>query len=117
MVAREVFLPRIFSPRLLIVIPMPHSKRESPWLVCLLPFVVFMAITSFEPKPPPADGKEMEKPWHGINIDYKHYPCVYSVKILATAAAMVFVWPGYRKYSRRLSWMAVVIGVVGAVLW
>jgi CAAX prenyl protease-like protein len=76
-----------------------------------------MALTSFEPKPPAADGAEPEKPWHGISIDYKYYPCVYTVKVLATAAAMVFVWPGYRQYSRRLTWLAVVIGVVGALLW
>jgi uncharacterized protein len=96
---------------------MPNSKRESPWLVCLLPFVVFMLLTSFEPGPPPADGSEEKTPWHGINISYEHYPCVYSVKILATAAAMFFVWPGSRKYSRRLTWLAVGVGVVGVVLW
>jgi uncharacterized protein len=96
---------------------MTNSKRESPWFVCLLPFAVFMLLTSFEPTPPPADGTEAAKPWHGISIDYKHYPLIYTVKILATAAAMVFVWPGYRQYSRRLTWWAVVVGVVGAVLW
>src|SRR5689334_10967258 len=96
---------------------MPNSKRESPWFVCLLPFVVFMLLQSFEPTPQPADGTEAAKPWHGISIDYKHYPCVYSVKLLATAAAMIFVWPGYRHYPRRLTWLAVVVGIVGAVLW
>jgi CAAX prenyl protease-like protein len=96
---------------------MPNSKRESPWFVCLLPFVVFMLLTSFEPTPPPADGSEVKAPWHGVSIDYKYYPCVYAVKILATAAAMFFVWPGYRQYSRRLTWLAVVVGGVGVVLW
>src|SRR5689334_5815895 len=96
---------------------MPTSKRESPWLVCLLPFVVFMLVGSFEPAPPPKPGEEVKKPWLDLGIEYQHYPCVYTVKILATAATMIFVWPGYRQYSRRLTWLAVVIGVIGVVAW
>lgn len=98
---------------------MAISKRESPWLVCLLPFVVYMAMTSLEPAAPPADGSTVEAttPWHGINLKYEHYPYIYSAKLLATAAAMIFVLPGYRQYTRRLTWMAVVVGVVGVVLW
>ncbi len=96
---------------------MNHSKRESPWLVCLLPFAVYMLLGSFEPAPPPQNGVEAAKPWLDLGIQYRHYPLVYTVKIFATAAAMIFVLPGYWQYPRRLTWLAVVIGVAGVVLW
>ncbi|MCC7083508.1 MAG: CAAX prenyl protease-related protein [Pirellulales bacterium] len=96
---------------------MPNSKRVSPWFVCLLPFVLFMALTSFEPNPPAADGSKAPTPWYGISIDYKYYPYTYTVKILATAVAMVLVWPGYLQYPRRLTWLAVIVGVIGVALW
>jgi CAAX prenyl protease-like protein len=96
---------------------MSSSKRESPWLVCLLPFAVYLLIQSIEPSPPPSDGSEATKPWHGLDIGYEHYPIIYTIKLIATAAAMVFVWPGYRQYTRRLTWLAVAIGIAGVVLW
>lgn len=96
---------------------MPNSARENPWLVCLLPFAVFMLVGSFEPAPPPTKGQQAAKPWLDLGIEYRHYPLVYTVKIALVAASMAFIWPGYRQYSCRLSWLGVTVGIVGAAAW
>ena len=95
--------------------------RESPWVVCLLPFVIFMLVGSLEPsppKPPTAEGEEAEKPWIDLGIEYRHYPLVYTAKIALVVTAMIFVWPGYRQYARGKHWaVATAVGVLGAVAW
>jgi hypothetical protein len=105
-----------------------------PWLPFLLPFVVYMVVGSFEPEPPTTFGPKPQAAladqigdtsgpkatieadnWFGLR--YAHYPIVYTVKIALTIAAMLFVWPGYRQFPFRVSLLAVVVGVVGVVLW
>jgi CAAX prenyl protease-like protein len=94
-----------------------------PWLTFLLPFVVYMLVGSFEPAAPkPArlmpDGSTQPAINHNwFGLEYKHYPIVYTVKIALTIAAMVFVFPGYRRFRFRFSILAVLVGVVGHVLW
>jgi CAAX prenyl protease-like protein len=109
--------------------------QRHPWVPFLLPFIVYMAVGSFEPSPPTvyegpsgvaqddraADGTapppaliEADN-WFGLR--YKHYPIVYSVKIVLTIAAMLFVLPGYRQFPFRISPLAILVGVVGVVLW
>ena len=48
--------------------------------------------------------------WFGM--EYKHYPVIYTVKIALTAVAIWFVLPGYRQFPFRISWLAIVVGVV-----
>lgn len=96
---------------------MPNLTRDNPWLVCLLPFAVFMLVGSLEPAPPAGDGAAAAKPMLDLAIEYHHYPLIYTAKIVLTAVAMIFVWPGYRQYPWRLNWLAVAVGVVGAVVW
>lgn len=96
---------------------MPPNVRKNPWFVCLLPFAVFMLVGSFEPAPPSGDGAAAAKAWIDLGIEYRHYPLVYTVKIVATIAAMALVWPGYREYPRRATWLGVAVGVVGAAAW
>jgi CAAX prenyl protease-like protein len=94
-----------------------------PWLPFLLPFIVYMAVGSFEPRPPKPptvlpDGTvrpAANDNWFGM--EYRHYPIVYTTKIALTIAAMVFVWPGYRQFPFRVSLLAIIFGVVGIVLW
>jgi uncharacterized protein len=76
-----------------------HGRRN-PWLDSLLPLVVYMLIGSFEPGPPPAKGAKSAS-WLDLGIEYRHYPLVYSIKILLTIAAMFCVLPGYRQISCR----------------
>jgi CAAX prenyl protease-like protein len=97
--------------------------NRHPWLTFLLPFLVYMVVGTFEPKaprPPSFRPDGTPRPvvndnWFGLS--YQQYPIVYTVKIAATAAAMLFVLPGYRQFPFRISPLAVVVGIVGVVLW
>ena len=94
-----------------------------PWLTFLLPFIVYMIVGSFEPAPPKPptlrpDGTPrpvVNENWFGL--EYQQYAFVYTVKIALTVVAMVFVLPGYRRFPLRISPLAIVVGVVGVVLW
>jgi uncharacterized protein len=89
--------------------------RKYPWLVFLLPFVVFMLVGSLEPTPEKVGGAML-----GLSISYSQYPLVYTLKILCTLVAMIFVLPGYRDGSLgffRISPLAAGVGVIGVVLW
>ena len=77
----------------------------------MLPLAVFMLVGTFEPKPDPPANPSF---W---TLPYSAYPAVYSLKILLTAAAIALVWPGYRQFSRRLSPLALAVGVAGAAVW
>ena len=50
-------------------------------------------------------------------INYRYYPHVYTGKIVLTLLVMLLVWPGYRTFPFRVSWLSVAVGVVGVVLW
>jgi CAAX prenyl protease-like protein len=86
--------------------------RKYPWLVFLLPFLVFAVVGSLEPTPDKPGGTAM-----GLAITYSQYPLIYALKIGLTIAAMIFVLPGYREFSFRISPLAVGVGVVGVVIW
>ena len=87
-------------------------QRNNPWLVFLLPFVVFMLVGSLEPSPDTVGGKSI-----GLAIPYTYYPVVYALKISMTLAAIGFVLPGYRQFPFRVGWLAIVVGVVGVFIW
>jgi membrane protease YdiL (CAAX protease family) len=87
---------------------------EHPWLTFLLPFLVYSVAALFEPAPPHVTGHEADN-W--FYMRYEHYPVVYTIKIVLTIAAMVFVLPGYWQFRIRVSPLAVVVGVVGIALW
>ncbi len=82
------------------------------WLVFLLPFLVFMLVGTLEPTAAHPGGQAV-----GLAIPYAYYPWIYTVKIALTIAAIVFVLPGYRQFPLRLSWLAILIGTIGAPLW
>jgi len=82
-----------------------------PWVTFILPLAVFMVFTQFEPTPGDTAEDSM------LGLGYGSYPLVYTVKIAATVAAMLWVLPGYRSFSFRVTWLAPLVGVVGAVAW
>jgi len=101
-----------------------------PGLTFLLPFVVYMVIGSLEPAPPKPIAQETQEAVspevrqlmadgepNRFGLRYKHYPFVYTVKIVLTIAAIVWVLPGYREFPFRISPLAIGVGVVGVVLW
>jgi CAAX prenyl protease-like protein len=98
-------------------LPLSAIARR-PWLPFLLPFIVYMAASMFEPSPP--HGREGVAPIdapNSLGIRYAHYPIVYTAKLVLTIAAMLYVLPGYRQFPFRISMLAVDVGVVGGVLW
>lgn len=85
--------------------------ESDPWLIYVLPLAVFMLVTSLEPTRP-EQGAASTWP-----IPYSWYPIVYTAKMLLTAAAVAFVWPGYRAHPRRLTWLWLPVGLVGGLVW
>ncbi len=100
-----------------------EAVARSPWQTFLLPFIIYMVLGSFEPSPPKPplvlpDGSTrpaVNQNWFGL--EYRQYPVVYTVKIALTIAAMAFVSAGYRRFPFRISWLAIVVGIVGVGLW
>jgi uncharacterized protein len=102
-----------------------------PWLPFVLPFLVFAAFTTLEPLPssPPSAGVAMDGDdasrahdsaapgASGIAIPYRYYPLIYGLKIAATAAAVVFVWPVFGSFQGRVRPLALVVGAAGVVIW
>ncbi|MBN2579103.1 MAG: CAAX prenyl protease-related protein [Pirellulales bacterium] len=86
--------------------------QKHRWLPFLLPFLVFLVVGAFEPTPDKPGGE-----FFGLSILYGYYPCVYTLRIVLTLAAMLAVLPGYREFPFRLSWWGPLVGVVGIILW
>jgi hypothetical protein len=86
--------------------------RQYRWITFLLPLAVYMLAGSFEPTPDTPGGKVI-----GLAIPYTCYPLVYTLKIILTVAAIIFVLPGYREFPLRVSRLAVLVGMVGIVVW
>jgi uncharacterized protein len=86
--------------------------RKNPWLVFLLPYVVFMLVGSLEPSPDAPGGKSI-----GLAIPYSQYPLIYTIKIAFTLAAIAFVLPGYKQFPFRISLLSIVVGIVGVFIW
>ena len=113
-----------------------------PALTFLLPFAVFMLVGSLEPTPPKQNARQndtanasSEGPLEEVmettvaeeffpddgglipRIPYAYYPWVYTLKIVLTGISMALVWPGYRTFPWRVSWLSLLVGVVGVGLW
>jgi membrane protease YdiL (CAAX protease family) len=98
--------------------------------------IVFMLLGSFEPTTPenfdPKNAENLtelraqleraealEATSEGLlpKFSYLAYPWIYSAKIGIVVLTMIAVWPGYRTFPWRVQGIAVVVGVVGVVLW
>lgn len=126
--------------------PVPAAATSEPpaplrtWLAFLLPFVVFMVITSLEPAAappaaappatapvdaapgdaaaaPPADQPKDTAKASWLGLDRSQYPLVYSVKIGLVAACLAQFWPVYRGLGGRISPWAWLVGAVGTAIW
>jgi CAAX prenyl protease-like protein len=86
--------------------------ERHPWVTFLLPFLVFMLVGSLEPTPEASGGKAI-----GLAIPYAYYPGLYTAKIALTLVAVAIVWPGYRKFPRKLTLLGILVGIVGGPLW
>jgi hypothetical protein len=110
--------------------PAGGDRGSASWLPYVLPFLVYMVVGMFEPPAPdPAIAlltPEEQKFWEEgqehtmvrlMGIRYEHYPKIYSIKIGATVLTMLLCLPGYWKFPFRISGLAILVGVVGVVLW
>lgn len=96
--------------------------------------LVYMVVGSFEPTPPEEDAppvaasqpetSETTQPYFPPEpsgflpeIPYEYYPWVYTAKIALTLIAMLAVSSGYLAFPWKFSWLSIVVGVVGVVLW
>lgn len=94
----------------------PPGWFDNPWVVFLLPLVVYLVVGSFEPPPPAQDGAEPAAAWFDLGVRYEHYPWIYGAKILLTVGAVVAVARGYPP-RRAIHPLAIVGGVAGVVAW
>lgn len=102
------------------------------WLVFVLPLLVYMLSGQLEPNPPTSSslpaasakpaaatkpGAEVSDTGFGDGFAGPRYPLVYTARLALTLAAIAFVWPGYRQFAWRFSWLSVAIGAVGVLVW
>ncbi len=115
--------------------PQPWGRmallQRQRWITFLLPLLVYMLLNSLEPAPPEAKDADKADPTAARqsapnedegkswlpSIPYEYYPIVYTIKIILTVAAIIFVLPGYREFPLRVSPLALLVGVVGIVVW
>lgn len=91
------------------------QPRLNPWLVFLLPFVIYLGLTSLEPSAVPSvDPEKPETHWLGLTSE--HYPMVYVSKLVLTMLAVVAVARGYPRWQMP-SLLSIVVGVVGIGVW
>lgn len=87
----------------------------NPWLVFLLPFVIYLGLTSLEPSAvPAADPEQSSVNWLGLAAE--HYPIVYVAKLVLTLLAVVAVARGYPRWQTP-NLLSLLVGVVGIVVW
>jgi len=97
----------------------PGLLADYPWLTFVLPFAVFMLLTMLEPKPPDPAVLAGAPPGARLHADsvYQRYPLIHTFKLVATLGTMVLVLPGYRTFPLRVSPLALLVGLVGGVVW
>lgn len=93
-----------------------------PVLPFLLPLAAYMLLATFEPSHPDPDilpGEEAAAEldnWFGLT--FAQYPIAYTVRLALSAVVLAFCWrPIIHQFPLRVSWLGVVVGVVGVVLW
>jgi len=77
--------------------------KRYPWLVFVVPFVLYMVVGQFEPTP--QAGSPLA------------YPLVYTLRIVLVVVAIAAVARGYAVFPLRLSWLAIAIGLLGGAIW
>jgi uncharacterized protein len=93
----------------------PARPALNPWLVFVLPFVIYLGLTNLEPSAvAPVDPEQPAANWLGLTAE--HYPMVYVAKLVLTLLAVVAVARGYPRWQTP-SLLSLVVGVVGIVVW
>ncbi|NCX99985.1 MAG: CAAX prenyl protease-related protein [Planctomycetia bacterium] len=92
--------------------PVPtDSGPRWPWETCLVPFVVFLVGGVLEPLP---GGGGLAG---AVGIPYAAYPLIYAVRLVATGAALAWVWRPIREWVGRTTWWPVPLGLLLVIPW
>ena len=84
------------------------------WLPYVLPLAVFLITDQVEPH---AASGQSSSSLSGLSWESVAYPLFYCVRIGLTVAAVVLVWPVYRRVPLRLSRWAMPVGILGVIIW
>jgi len=94
---------------------------KHPWVVFVLPWIIYMIMGQFEPKPPT---RQVEKAAEPTQADTEaaekfaqSYPLAYTMKMVLTGAALAIVFPVYRAFPFWIHKWAIPVGVLGGVFW
>jgi CAAX prenyl protease-like protein len=82
-----------------------------PWLTCVAPLVAFLAAGVMEPSPSGGGLAGM------LGIGSAAYPLVYAVRLAATVALLVCIWPHARAWLGRPTWWPPLVGLALVVPW
>ena len=120
--------------------PVGSWHDRYPWAVFVVPFVAYMLLANIEPQQvqsqftaetaessvqgvpaanatdPPQDVPRW-KWFGGRRVGDGVYPVMYSIRIAIMILMMLVLLAGYRQFPFRISLLAVVVGVVGVVVW
>lgn len=89
----------------------PDLGPAEPWLTCVAPLVAFLVAGVIEPSPSGGGLAGM------VGIGYTAYPMVYAVRLAATVAVLVWVWPQARVWLGRPTWWPPLMGLALVVPW
>lgn len=89
------------------------SGPANPWLSCVAPLATFLVAGSIEPAALAA--AESGPGWLGLGS--ATYPAVYTLRIVATTAVLVRVWPDLRRWLGGPTWWPPLLGLMLVVPW
>ena len=82
-----------------------------PWRTCVGPLLLFLVAGAVEPTP---SGGGLAGT---LGINYSAYPLVYSIRLAATVALLVRVWPHAHVWLGRPTWWPPLVGLGLVVPW
>ena len=91
--------------------PPNPAGPDRPWEVCIVPFVVFLAVGLLEPSRS-GDGLAGT-----LGIPFSAYPLIYGLRITATVLAVARSWTPISRWLGRPSWWPPLIGLTLVVPW
>lgn len=99
------------------------------WAIFVLPLLVYMLLGHFEQAPPGQEESVTAHDTDAVSANRQAYqdamakdaaigyPRQYALRLAITVATVILVFPGYREFPFRISLLAILVGVVGVVLW
>lgn len=87
-----------------------HGPAE-PWLTCVAPLGLFLAVGLMEPSASGGGLAEL------LGITSASYPIAYAIRLAATVALLAKVWPQARAWLGRPTWWPPLLGFALVVPW